>query len=460
MAVIYLLVYYKRDGSFDYMELTESRDKEENLYEQYSTQIGFLTRPTSSPTFALLPICPFWVNIYTSSFVHAVHASVRARTIPRSYAWREHAQRTYIHTSMKQNREAYTHGTEAHLSADILSPSNSFLYPLSPFHRAFFPTFWHFPSLSPPPSSAPVSIHTLMHTHPRTYTNARAQLSRSFSWFHYSLADNLAELVNLVEENLVVRHSGDEEVEDVDRTRRLYAPKGASELYEFVIIRKPCKYAPLFSRSLGWRRRVSCRAVCNTAAAWAQPRIVDSRPPRLLPTLSSPSISFFRPTATILFSSTHTLRTYTHLYVHKPWIIRWYTRVSSTPGLSLHWHTIGGHELATRSTQLRHRGVRKIPCDYRKRHRIHSRHRLSSLGLLTPAKSTHTTGEDTAVRSYRRLHNRTVSRARRKPDWTESVASSERTVGRTIDKDRPNDKRPDGHRCHCTRFPRLSKVEE
>lgn len=63
----------------------------------------------------------------------------------------------------------------------------------------------------------------------------------------YSLADNLAELVNIVEENLVVRHSDDEEeeeVEGVDRARNLHASGDASRLCECVTIRSACKYAP------------------------------------------------------------------------------------------------------------------------------------------------------------------------------------------------------------------------
>ena len=59
----------------------------------------------------------------------------------------------------------------------------------------------------------------------------------------WSLADNLAELVNIVEENLVVRHSDDEEeVEGVDRARNL--SEDASQIRECVIIRSACKYAP------------------------------------------------------------------------------------------------------------------------------------------------------------------------------------------------------------------------
>lgn len=63
----------------------------------------------------------------------------------------------------------------------------------------------------------------------------------------YSLADNLAELVNIVEENLVVRHSDDEEeeeVEGVDRARNLHASGDASRLRECVVIRSACKCAP------------------------------------------------------------------------------------------------------------------------------------------------------------------------------------------------------------------------
>lgn len=87
------------------------------------------------------------------------------------------------------------------------------------------------------------------------------QLSYSFSRIRYSLADNLAELVNLVEENLVVRHNSDEEVEEVDRTRMIYAPKGASKLCEFVIIRKVCRYTFFSSRSLSRRSCVVFRVV-------------------------------------------------------------------------------------------------------------------------------------------------------------------------------------------------------
>lgn len=64
----------------------------------------------------------------------------------------------------------------------------------------------------------------------------------------WSFADNLAELINIIEENLVVRHSDDEEeeeVEGVDQARNLHASGDASRLRECVIIRSAFyKYAP------------------------------------------------------------------------------------------------------------------------------------------------------------------------------------------------------------------------
>lgn len=81
-------------------------------------------------------------------------------------------------------------------------------------------------SLSRNTRQAPLSLsraRSLAHRHTHTY---------SFPLWNscYSLADNLAELVNIVEENLVVRHSDDEEeeVEGFDRARSLHAPGGAS----------------------------------------------------------------------------------------------------------------------------------------------------------------------------------------------------------------------------------------
>lgn len=75
---------------------------------------------------------------------------------------------------------------------------------------------------------------------------SHARSPRSLEDSRYSLADNLAELVNIVEENLVVRHSDDEEeVEGVDLgARNLHAPGDASRLRERVIIRSACGYAP------------------------------------------------------------------------------------------------------------------------------------------------------------------------------------------------------------------------
>lgn len=148
------------------------------------------------------------------------------------------------------------------------------------------------------------------------------QLSYSFSRIHYSLADNLAELVNLIEENLVVRHNSDEEVEEVDRTRMIYAPKGASKLCEFVIIRKVCRYTSFSSRSLSRRSCcVSCRAVWNTRrrersrVSWIHGRLRS-------PTLFTPSISLFHRQQRIRFPL-RARYAHTHIYM--------YTAMDNTP---------------------------------------------------------------------------------------------------------------------------------
>lgn len=147
------------------------------------------------------------------------------------------------------------------------------------------------------------------------------QLSYSFSRVRYSLADNLAELVNLVEENLVVRHSSGEEVEEVDRTRRLYAPKGASKLCEFVIIRKMFRYASsLFSVGLGRRcamlfRVVPCgiRGGVNVAAYRGFTAAFVLPPSSHALSLSSDSDQFV-----FLYAHVTHIHTYT---CTQPWII-------------------------------------------------------------------------------------------------------------------------------------------
>lgn len=210
---------------------------------RYVDQTSYSTRTFSLHLHCYLPIRPFWVNKYTSSFLHAVHAYARA-TVPRF--------------NTNTHNLCYTHGTHIkeltcntgiHVSFACQSISLSVSYTSLPFPLNCF-AFWH---LLPLPSND-------------SYYIVLAQLSHSFSRNRYSLADNLAELVNFVEENFVVRHSSNGEVEEVDRMRRLYAPKGASMLYEFVIIRSVFRCASSLS-SVGLGRRcavVSCRAVWNT----------------------------------------------------------------------------------------------------------------------------------------------------------------------------------------------------
>lgn len=155
-----------------------------------------------------------------------MHAYARA-TIPRFNTSSTH-NLSRAHSTHIKDRRSYRHSRIVRLSKYISSHRRTVSY------IAFTPPFELFRILT----LAPSIPFGMTHTSP-------AQLSHSFSRIRYSLADNLAELVNLVEENLVVRHSSDEEVEEVDRTRRLHAPKGASKLCEFVIIRKACRCASL-----------------------------------------------------------------------------------------------------------------------------------------------------------------------------------------------------------------------
>lgn len=263
------------------------------------TQISFLIQHASFSCYFCIVTYPFAPSQQIYVIVRTRGACLRARNQPRIQYTCTH-NLSYTHaTHIKQPRiQAFTY----RLTVKVLYSSHRCTVSYIPFT----PPFELIRILTLAPSLSFSMTHTRI-----------TQLSYSFSRIRYSLADNLAELVNLVEENLVVRHNSDEEVEEVDRTRMIYAPKGASKLCEFVIIRKVCRYTFFSSRSLSRRSCVVFRVVpcgirggVNVAAYRGFTAAFVLPPSSLLLSLSSP------PTATYSFSSTRTLRTYTHVHVH------------------------------------------------------------------------------------------------------------------------------------------------